>query len=819
MMRQNLLKRKVGIKLTGLVAFFMLFNFSLNAQDLLHYWNFNDDTDVASMLTPETSIGGAAITFTSNSDGTSDIVVGTGQEFNVENLNARNLDPHGSHLRFNEPADGSLTFALSTIGYEDIVVMFSTRRSGSGADTQVWSYSLNGGVDFTYFTTILPVNGNPQLKTLDFSSILGANNNEDFVLRVMFEENGNGGLVGNNRFDNFTVEGEVVSPRIIASPLSLSSFTQVLGAPSAEQTFTVQGTTLDDDITVTAPAEYEVSLTSGIDFASSVVISHVSGAIAPTTVYVRLNSLVEDTYTGDILLESPNATDVTIALTGLTSATPIPLVQVTPTQLNDFEQTLGDPSAEQVIEVTGEYLVADIVITAPAGFEVSLTSGTDFATTVSISPDVNDEVLATEVFVRLNDTQVGDVTGDLVISTTDAADITIELVGEVVPVPVPTITVLPETLLFFDQTLGFTSSEQEFVVNGINLEDDITVTAPANYEVSLTSDQDFDSEITIEHTAGVVTNVTVYVRLNASAVGEYDGDIVLTSPNADDVEIAVEGETTEQESALLYYWHFNDLTTVSDVTVIEADFTLITGFTGSFEYTDPITGERDIDRFTPGTTMNIQMGVTVGSAARVRNPSATRSLIFDVPTTGAENIMFTYAVQRSGNGMLTNKIEYSLNGTSFVDANLTNNVQNVDGVEEWQMLTYDFSAVTGANDNANFKIRITWEDANASNPSGNNRYDNITITGNLLQDDLSIAELNKANVSAYPNPFEDQFIITAEEMITQLYIFDVTGTLVSQLDTVNENQVQVNTAAFSAGLYTALVRTTNGYSQIKVIKK
>ncbi|GIR50176.1 MAG: hypothetical protein CM15mP58_22730 [Burkholderiaceae bacterium] len=58
----------------------------------------------------------------------------------------------------------------------------------------------------------------------------------------------------------------------------------------------------DSDISVTAPENFEVSLTSGQDFSGSVTIpSPQDGTVASTTIYVRLAAgLSAGNYTGDI---------------------------------------------------------------------------------------------------------------------------------------------------------------------------------------------------------------------------------------------------------------------------------------------------------------------------------------------------------------------------------------------------------------------------------------------------------------------------------------------------------------------------------------
>lgn len=178
----------------------------VQGQTLLHYWNFNDNISIATITTPSQSIvSGVSLVAIAGGISAIDAAGGTAQNFNVLNLNARNSDVSGTHLRFNDPIGGALQFAIPTTGFQNIVVKMATRRSSSGAGNQLWSYSTDG-TNFVAFSTINPNNGDPALATLDFTAITEANNNPNFKLKVEFAQGG-GGTVGNNRFDNFTVEG------------------------------------------------------------------------------------------------------------------------------------------------------------------------------------------------------------------------------------------------------------------------------------------------------------------------------------------------------------------------------------------------------------------------------------------------------------------------------------------------------------------------------------------------------------------------------------------------------------------------------------
>ena len=225
----------------GLLPIAALFHGALTAQTtLVHYWNFNNNASVAAITTPTSTLLNGSITATSTGTGSSDTFIdfasGTGQNFNVDNLNARNGDASGTHLRYNYPINGNIQFNLPTTGYNNVVVKFTTRRSGSGAGNQNWFYSLDG-TTFIPYQTVVSLDANPQLITFDFSTITGAANNPNFKLKVEFAQ-GAGGTVGNNRFDNFTVDAtsigttDTTPPTVTIAPANSSNNTSATVNPT-----------------------------------------------------------------------------------------------------------------------------------------------------------------------------------------------------------------------------------------------------------------------------------------------------------------------------------------------------------------------------------------------------------------------------------------------------------------------------------------------------------------------------------------------------------------------------------------------------------
>lgn len=179
---------------------------------LLHYWNFNNS---AELLTATYTLGDSNLVI--NLEGSDAFQADTGQSFFAEN--ARNGDTAGNHLRVNYPLSVTLIFNIPTTGYKNITIKYETRRSGQGSGIQEISYTTDGST-YQILTTIMVLDAVPVLHTLDFSAIEATNENANFGIRIRFLT-GSGGVAGNNRFDNLTVEGQRTGMPQVVQPVDL----------------------------------------------------------------------------------------------------------------------------------------------------------------------------------------------------------------------------------------------------------------------------------------------------------------------------------------------------------------------------------------------------------------------------------------------------------------------------------------------------------------------------------------------------------------------------------------------------------------------
>ncbi len=146
-------------------------------------------------------------------------------------------------------------------------------------------------------------------------------NNKGFMIHAGSTSNGldftskEGSTVANRPMLTVSYCLPPTSPTITVSDSALPAFSTTPGTPSAAQTYTVSGTNLEDDISITAPTGFELS-TNGSTYSSGLTLPQSGGVVAATTVYVRLYSATQGTFGGNLVHVSTGATTKNVAVSG-----------------------------------------------------------------------------------------------------------------------------------------------------------------------------------------------------------------------------------------------------------------------------------------------------------------------------------------------------------------------------------------------------------------------------------------------------------------------------------------------------------------------
>ncbi|MEC4004805.1 YDG domain-containing protein, partial [Flavobacterium sp. SUN052] len=220
-----------------------------------------------------------------------------------------------SYIEFSATANASYKLNLTTLSF--------LRQASASAPNQLEvRYSTDGFATFTTWgaAPVSPTTGTtatwdftdfstPTAGTVTFRIYPYGTQRADLT--------GASAATGTFRIDDLTLNGTVTLAAIptISSAGTLIAVNTTYGTASAETTFNVSGANMSAGILVTPPSGYEVSLTSGGTFTSTVTVG-ASGTIASTPVYVRIKSnatVAGSPYSGNIVLTSASATTVNVA--------------------------------------------------------------------------------------------------------------------------------------------------------------------------------------------------------------------------------------------------------------------------------------------------------------------------------------------------------------------------------------------------------------------------------------------------------------------------------------------------------------------------
>ncbi|MBR6847106.1 MAG: InlB B-repeat-containing protein [Bacteroidales bacterium] len=123
-------------------------------------------------------------------------------------------------------------------------------------------------------------------------------------------------------FTVYLLEEESDEPTITVLPTSLTGLSYNHGTgPSTSKTFTVSGTNLTTNISITAPTHYEVCTTQNGTYSGSITLTQAAGTVSNTTIYARLKAgqNVGNYNSENVTLASTGATQKTVSLSGTVS--------------------------------------------------------------------------------------------------------------------------------------------------------------------------------------------------------------------------------------------------------------------------------------------------------------------------------------------------------------------------------------------------------------------------------------------------------------------------------------------------------------------
>ncbi len=345
-----------------------------------------------------------------------------------------------------------------------------------------------------------------------------------------------------------SVSGVVTDkPSMFSSVSSLSGFTYKAGAgPSQQQLFTINAASLTGNINITASSNFEISLNSGSSFlaSNSLNILNSSGLVSQLNIYVRLKAgLTATSYSGSITLKSAGADDKVVSLSA--NVLPAPAVlTLNKSAISNINYSFGSgPSTIQSFTIMGTGLSSNISVTAPLNYEISFFNGTSFVGNTSLTLTQNaGSVNITNIYLRLRkDRPVGTYDEKIRVETAGATAKELSLSGFVTETTGISVSVSSLSGIEYIVNNG-PSAEKSFVISGTGLLSNVIISAPANFEVSTTSGEDFSGsgQIMLESSMVNAKTLPIYVRLvQGLSVGSYTGSLNVSSSGATAKKVAL----------------------------------------------------------------------------------------------------------------------------------------------------------------------------------------------------------------------------------------------------------------------------------------
>ncbi len=232
----------------------------------------------------------------------------------------------------------SFCLSISTSGYTSVQISYvaatqrtqSTERVGAiGLQYRIGNTGtfMDVGTAYQNINSVANITGNGSINpsTITVNLPGSCDNLSEVQLRWVYKEVSGTGNRPSFSIDDVSVTGTVYAPPVLTyttTPSPFNMFVTTQGTPSATQNINVTGSNLQGDVTITAPAGFEVS--SGGAYGSTATLTPTAGSLSSALVTMRLTSTAPLGFSqGAVTISSLNATTQTIPsadVTGLVNS-------------------------------------------------------------------------------------------------------------------------------------------------------------------------------------------------------------------------------------------------------------------------------------------------------------------------------------------------------------------------------------------------------------------------------------------------------------------------------------------------------------------
>jgi endonuclease I len=193
-----------------------------------------------------------------------------------------------------------------------------------------------------------------------------------------------------------------------------------------------------------------------------------------------------------------------------------------------------------------------------------------------------------------------------------------------------------------------------------------------------------------------------------------------------------------------------------------------------------------------------------------------QAIVFHFSTSGYQKIMLTLACRKTATGFNHHIWEWSTDGEIYEQIELAQTVPVETG--EFKLKNIDFKDLEQLGDQEHVFLKMIVD--SASGNTGNNRFDNIVVHGNLISSYVKQPIPLKYLVLVYPNPAHEHITIelsdlkwNGENAVFMLY--DIQGRMV--LSSSIKDKKQISLVGIKAGFYFYTVKIGNWRMPGKIV--
>ncbi|MBO0931032.1 T9SS type A sorting domain-containing protein [Fibrella aquatilis] len=197
--------------------------------------------------------------------------------------------------------------------------------------------------------------------------------------------------------------------------IDLARYFEVSITPNSGYDLTIQQFVINLDKSANGPTAYEARISTD-NFTTAVSIGNGPVTTTTTNVSMVVSSVVRVTATAKIRVYfwgASTSTDfISIGSATISGKIVQPTLTTIPITLSGFTTTLGVPSATKNYSISGANLFDDLVITAPAGYEISTSAGGGFNPSLTLLQS-GGTIVTNTIYVRLTGAAVGAPSGNI----------------------------------------------------------------------------------------------------------------------------------------------------------------------------------------------------------------------------------------------------------------------------------------------------------------------------------------------------------------------------------------------------------------------